>query len=48
MVHVSLRRTHNELAEQRCQRLRVDMNHHARPPEGRLRGGSGRLAAILR
>ena len=33
VVHVSLRRTHNELANRECQRLRVDMNYHARPPE---------------
>jgi len=31
IVHVSLRRTHIELAKRKYQRLRVDMNHHARP-----------------
>ena len=35
IVHVSLRRTHIELAKRDRQRLRVDMNHHTRPPEGR-------------
>ena len=34
MVHVSLRRTHHELAKRQCQRLRIDMNHHAHPSEG--------------
>ncbi len=34
MVHVSLRRTHHELAKRQCQRLRIDMNHHAHPSAG--------------
>ena len=33
MVHVSLRRTHHELAKRQCQRLRIDMNHHVHPSE---------------
>ncbi len=31
IVHVSLRRTHIELAKPACQRLTGDMNYHAHP-----------------